>query len=177
MGETVVARGKPEGGTNVPKLLRSMAIVVSLAGTAWAETDNQIVPGERVGPVALGMSLDEVAKVMGKPRRTRLERISIVYDYKQSGTCGIVRVTFGLPPGAEATKIEATGSGCATDKGIRVGSSGAEVVRAYGRGGAGYGVFRNEDKTTIVDDKTLGLGFVLSPTDQVTEISVRRPRK
>lgn len=161
----------------MPKLLWSIAIVSSLAGAAGAEGDGEIVPGERVGPVALGMSLDEVAKVMGKPRKTRLERISIVYDYKQAGACGIVRVTFGLPPGAEATKIEATGTGCATDKGIRVGSSGSDVVRAYGRGGPGYGVFRNEDKTTVVDDKSLGLGFVLSPTDEVTEISVRRPRK
>jgi len=158
----------------VPKMLWTSGIVLALAGTVLPQSDDQIVPGERVGPVALGMSLDEVARVLGKPHRTRLERIAIVYDYKEAGTCGIVRVSFGLPPGSEAVKIEATGTGCATDKGIRVGSSGAEVVRAYGRGG---NVIRNEDKTTTVDDKSLGLGFVLSATDKVIAISVRRQRK
>ena len=50
--------------------LASAAVLCSCASSPLTLNDNQIVPGERVGDVEIGMPLDQLLALKGVPRQT-----------------------------------------------------------------------------------------------------------
>ena len=104
---------------------------------AMAQSDFLIVPSEgRVGPIRVGMLLDEVVTTLGPPHSMSNYPQAIVgvepgFAYYYDG--GNFRV--GFTPGAvpRVTQIEVFDPRFSTDRGIRIGTSTLfEVERTYG---------------------------------------------
>ena len=86
--------------------------------------DNQIVPGERVGDVEIGMSLDQLLELKGVPERTIPMR----------GTAATTYVFDGFTVGAhdEVYWIIVQDNRFRTDSGIATGSEQISARAAYG---------------------------------------------
>ncbi len=110
--------------------------VVDLGGCVGAQldvarvaADRRIVPGERIGPISLGMYLDDVVKILGQPDRAeRAPGAAIKYFYDRHGLFVGARDV----PAITVQVVSTNNNGYVTEQGIRVGSSGADFVRAYG---------------------------------------------
>ena len=103
--------------------------VVGFSMSALAQSDNVIVPGVRVGPVAIGMSPDQVAQVFGSPSRRQIEGnppVNIIHHYPDL----MVSYRAGVAP--RVFSLYTQSSRWVTDKGIRVGNSGSSVPQAHG---------------------------------------------
>jgi hypothetical protein len=105
-----------------------------MCSIALAQDDNLIVPGERLGPVRIGEFMEDVLKKLGKPDRIVRNDSAHYLDYYYDR----LGITFGkftsLADIAPQIQTVSTFSNrYETDKGIRVGSSGMDVVKAYGR--------------------------------------------
>lgn len=138
----------------------------------------RIVPGgaivlaERIGPVALGMTVDEVVRILGRPDEIYKQPEDHpdqgqYYRFDRIGWS----VSFSSIPASEAIMISTKSTMYVTDRGIRVGISGTDVVRAYGReyetirsGGEVWALYRH-----------LGIQFELSADNRVFMIAVMRP--
>lgn len=108
------------------------------AASSIADYDNLIVPGVRVGPVALGGSVKEIMAKIGQPSSSKRWRGVGGHDevrYTYDRHC--LKFTWadeGLDPQVERglRGIHATCSRWHTAEGIHVGSSIQDVVNAYG---------------------------------------------
>ena len=67
-------------------ILRALLMTIAVAGpvtAAPAATDNLIVPGERVGPIALGMTQPQLAVAMGSPGEVLHQGGATTYSWGQ----------------------------------------------------------------------------------------------
>ena len=159
--------------------LLSLILALVSGGCAAVQSDSErvvpggpIVPAERIGPVALGMTVDEVVRILGRPDQIdknpadhpdQIQR----YSFDRIGWF----VSFSPIPASEATTISTTSTRYVTDRDIRVGSSGTEVVRAYGRE---YTTNRGGQTVWAVYSH-LGIQFGLWTDNRVFRIAVMRP--
>jgi hypothetical protein len=129
----------------------ALAVVVTMltAGAAVAQStdDLLIVPGQRFGPVNLGMSITDIAKMFGTPKPASTKIFSLVLPVPDGA------MVFGWEPSAEAKKLGAKTQGFSvatdqagmvyevqgpydpryhTDGGLHVGSKARDVVAALG---------------------------------------------
>jgi hypothetical protein len=93
-----------------------------------------VVPGKAVGPIQLGMSQDEVRAAVGEPERTSLggwEYLSggyaVLLDKDRHTVDAILGGDMGYPHGELVKAFVAR-----TREGIGMGSTRAEVVKAFG---------------------------------------------
>jgi outer membrane protein assembly factor BamE (lipoprotein component of BamABCDE complex) len=133
--------------------MRALVLVLVVAmlatGVAVAQStdDLLIVPGERIGPLKLGMSVTDVSKLFGTPRPATTKLVSVVIPIPDGGTA------FSWEPSAESKQHGAKSQGFGvitdqggmvyevqspfdtryhTDGGLRVGSKARDVVAAFG---------------------------------------------
>ena len=153
---------------------------------ALARSDLLIVPGNRIGPVRLGMAWDEVIAMLGKPDfsyintgdptkiSTQLKYFSlnmeISFDTSATPSVTLIRVlaygkhpfTFGTVTWAEFEPIE---TAFHTDEGIGLGASSFEVARKYGS--------YESNGMVAMDYKQLGLYFIVTKDHRIWSISTR----
>jgi hypothetical protein len=135
-------------------LALALAALLALSAAAWAQSDDRkIIPGERVGPVQLGMSADEVIGHWGRPEAIEPDKNGgIFYRYASRG----ILVVLSDEAKPEVSLIVVTDKSYATDKGVRVGSAASEVTRAHGK----QDDEREEtDRTRLMAYRNLGLVF------------------
>lgn len=172
------------------KLLSALilsSMIVSASALAQSSSDKAIIPGERIGPAAIMMSLDQLAQVLGPKQalgrpangqtvlqqaETATSQASVVHRFDH---VGIRAVT---PSGADRVEIIATYNSTDTDhafatkEGVRIGSTRSEVEAAYGKATAVLGSAPNPAQM-IYDDR--GLGLRLTAENKVDLIQVFRP--
>jgi hypothetical protein len=98
---------------------------VNLTPTDKSAQDNLIVPGTRIGPVTLGLSIDEIVKQFGKGQLRPL-KTGVLHLYEQRGL--IIYVEDG-----RIASVSARSPAFATRQGIRVGSDVDSVLSHLGR--------------------------------------------
>ena len=99
-----------------------------LCPPAWAENDYLIVPWERIGPITLGMSADDLLRLMGDPTHTMggpPHTFNTLYWHDElSATIN--------KDGAYVTQVCALSPAHATRQGVHPGSSEAAVEALLG---------------------------------------------
>lgn len=129
-----------------PEALQQRAAAVSRYGTA-------IVPGQSVGPIHMGMGMDEVQALLGAPDGTSYNPNGIVDEWRYISMNLTVGFTDTPTPtvNSVATEVYTKSDGVTfgeqtwddgypvqtiykTGSGIQLGSSSFEVQRAYGSG-------------------------------------------
>lgn len=116
---------------NKPRLVAAivMAFTCALAaGSSQAQTEWLITAGREWGPISLGMSEDDTIRILGSP----LSRPS---NGPGMHVLTYANATLFFSPGSQTFVLESiliTAPGSVTREGIRLGSSLAEVLRAYG---------------------------------------------
>ena len=172
------------------KAITSFTFVLLFLGAqalAQGGADKMIVPGERIGPASLDMSLDVLLQALG-PRQAvgRPNNGQIVLQQGETAEARAAAVHrfdhLGLravtPAGNEsigqiATYNSAdTDHGYSTKEGIKIGSTRSEVEAAYGTPTATT-VPNPLQKQMIYD--TRGVGLRLTPDHKVDLIQVFRP--
>lgn len=144
-----------------------------------------IVPGQRVGPVFLGMSAGDAVKSLGQPETCNTNLLNGV-DITGSTYCefrrwGVAIVFHGQPPSqlrdrraiviTVSTEYGNASRRYATDRGIRTGSSMKDVLRAYG---TTYRKFDDFGNVGLSYDG-LGISFTLLSNNTVQKIEVSKP--
>lgn len=101
------------------------------AQSAFAPAATLIVPGNVLGPLRLGMTPDEVHRVLGQPSEVN-NSSPIVWNagWQAYRLWAVFR---GRYPGGSVVRITTQSSRFATKHGIRVGSSISDVLRKLGR--------------------------------------------
>ena len=155
-----------------------LGIVITLAvrSVATAQADNLIVPGERVGPIRLGMYREDVLKAFGQPSKTHTGQPSFwdTYERRKHHWLDIWYGETGDTPyrvvSIDVHNLDEYGTG----NGVRTGSSVQDVLREYGSAdtqdctGSHYCMLRYK-----------GIIFVYDPQDNgIYKIEVfRQPEK
>ena len=120
-------------------LVVGACLAVLVPGAVLAQSDTLIVPGVRIGPVALGMFREDVMRLLGRPDKVEENRatqggtvvvMSLVDHYTAHG----LAITYGAGVAPAAFFLATESPRYATDQGVRVGSSGTDLVRAHGSG-------------------------------------------
>jgi hypothetical protein len=116
----------------IPVLMALGAATVSLSENAQAQAQNDhlIVPQERIGPIALGMTANELIHVMGEPMNTKrgpLDRGVDVYNWKNDLSATITK------DGLYVTQICTFSPTYATVQGVRTGSTDLSVAALLGQ--------------------------------------------
>ena len=110
--------------------------------------DNQIVPGHRVGPVALGMELGALYAAMGSPQETVVGDLASIYKYPGMDI-------WVAHSENKVTSITVTRADYSTDQGVRVGASELEVRAKYGRPAK----FNNDNQASSCYRQGIGFYF------------------
>ncbi|MDQ7825165.1 MAG: hypothetical protein RDV48_20350 [Candidatus Eremiobacteraeota bacterium] len=88
--------------------------------------------GKRIGPISIGLEEKAVIAILGKPSsRKGYEGGTSVLVFPKEGFL-VAMTPMREKPSMKATDISTTNSAYKTGKGIHVGSTAAEVTRAYG---------------------------------------------
>jgi hypothetical protein len=119
-----------------------LVLSISLAGCSVVYKvtgrDHAIVPGERIGPIALGMTATDLYRAMGEPKRvTHVEGFGTWFEFGELSA----RINDQTQ---KVSTISVQGGEFATSDGVRIGSSELAVRAAYG----GPSAFRNAGNTT-----------------------------
>ena len=140
------------------------AALAAFSTAVWAQSDDhKIIPGERVGPVQLGMSAEEVVGYWGRPEEIEPDKNGgTFYRYPSRGI--LVILSDDAKP--EVSLIEVTDKSYATDKGVRVGSASTEVASAHGKQDDERG---ETDRTYLMAYRNLGLIFRVENTSGQVE--------
>ena len=140
------------------------AALVVLSAAAMAQSDDRkIIPGERVGPVQLGMSAEEVVGQWGRPEEIEPDKNGgTSYRYAARG----ILVVLSDDAKPEVSLILVTDKSYATDKGVRVGSASSEVASAHGKQDDERG---ETDRTYLMAYRNLGLVFRVENANQRVE--------
>jgi hypothetical protein len=140
------------------------AALIALSAAAMAQSDDRkIIPGERVGPVQLGMSAEEVVGQWGRPEEIEPDKNGgTFYRYAARGI--LVVISDDAKP--EVSLIVVTDKSYATDKGVRVGSPSSEVASAHGKQDNERG---ETDRTYLMAYRNLGLVFRVENANQRVE--------
>jgi outer membrane protein assembly factor BamE (lipoprotein component of BamABCDE complex) len=115
-----------------PKLAGPIAALVVFAaallcpGPARAENDHLIVPWQRIGPVVLGMTADDVVRVLGEPTQKNRATYVTVYNWKDN-----LSVTVKTDS-SYVTQVCALSPDYATAQGLRPGLSDTSVRALMG---------------------------------------------
>lgn len=145
--------------------------------------DRLIVPGKRIGPVAMGGYVDEIVKKLGKPNKTSRSTFrgpgytsdEVYYYYTNKNND--LRFTWldeGLRPVVESgyRGITTTSGSWATASGVHVGSTIPEVVAAYGEPDN----FSIRSKKESIMVYNIGINFVVKDRNSpVLQISIIPP--
>jgi hypothetical protein len=143
---------------------------------ATVARDNLIIPGQRIGPWTLAMTVGQFVNTAGNPTDPRhqveTDLVGTFGNYCSAAVCALYRGkdTLAILKVAEINKFSRT------DKGVGVGSPQADVLAAYGRPTA----------TTLLGDDfagftrlvydDIGITFRLNAvTETVISISIFRP--
>jgi hypothetical protein len=115
--------------------------VIAVTSIASSGFDNLIAPGDRIGPVAMGKAVSEIVKQLGKPDKERHDKFrgpgydadEVLYVYNRYGIW-FFWMDKGLQPVVESglRGICVDQPRWRTSKGIHVGNSIQDVIRAYG---------------------------------------------
>jgi len=165
----------------------ALSFVLTSASAVAQTADKTIVPGERIGPASIAMSLDQMVQVLGPKQalgrpnngqavlqqpETSEAQASAVHRFDHAG----IRVVTAA--GADRVGLVATYNstdadhGYATKEGVRIGSARSDVEAAYGRATAVLGS-NPAQVQMIYDDR--GLGLRLTAENRVDLIQVFRP--
>lgn len=127
-------------------LLRAtVLLLVLMASTAAQSESTRIVAGERIGPVVLGMAKSDLVRSLGSPDRThdtvgQVGRRQTPFVFSTTYYYGAEsyghhnwEINVSSIPAPQVKFITTTNPKYATDHGVKVGSSGVKVVKAFGR--------------------------------------------
>jgi hypothetical protein len=118
--------------------------------------DGLIVPGQRIGPVRLGMSVDQIiAAVGGRPKRDEFAQEGIVlYEWRQEG----LWVSQSASTKAiRLISVFGTSDKYRTEKGVTLMAGRTKLEEAYGKGYREYSY--PQDRITMLRYHALGLQF------------------
>ena len=119
--------------------------------------DGLIIPGQRIGPLKLGMSIDQILKAMpgGYKREVFDKQNIILYEWRNEG------IWVSLDEDSKVVRlISAFGSGnYRTDKGVQLLHPESRMLAAYGKDFKRYNY--PEDRISLVRYVSLGLQFGL----------------
>ncbi len=167
----------------LPNALVLTLLVITATDLAQAN-DRTIVPGERIGPAAVTMSLDQLTQAfgpkqgIGRPNTqpvlqqpaTAESEASTVHRFDHVGLRAVTAA------GSDKVSIIATfvdvDPGFATQEGVRIGSTRSDVEAAYGKPTAVLSANPNQVQM-VYDDR--GLGLRLTADNKVELIQVFRP--
>jgi hypothetical protein len=141
--------------------------------------DGMIVPGQRIGPIRLGMSVEEIITAVGsRPKRDEFPQEGIVlYEWRQEGLwVSQVASTQAI----RLVSVFGTSDKYRTEKGVSLMASRNKMEGAYGKG---YREYRYpEDRITMIRYHDLGLqfGVVNQPSNpavhnRIFQIGIFRP--
>ncbi len=168
-------------------IISTVLLLVLMASTAVQAESARIVPGEQIGPVVLGMAENDVLKILGRPDKTYKTVATVngsqrvmgkTYYYGKKRLGGHVwTINVSTIPTPQVKFIQTTSTRYATDSGIKVGSSGVDVVEAFGRqydtnylsgplAGGVQLIYHN-----------LGINFTLTRDNQVVAVQIEGSRK
>jgi hypothetical protein len=163
-------------------------------GSRVTSPDNHIIPYQRIGAIRLGMGMDEVQSVLGKPSGwtflpgSKSKGISDAYSWSYadqnlqiSFDRGAAPIVSGIATLAFSRKRKTFGTlywkdidpvkvAFQTTSGIALGSSAFDVRRAYGDDG-----YEDIDGV-VMNYKSLGLTFSITRDHIVWEIGIYQPR-
>ena len=100
------------------RLTLAAALFALSAVAASAQSDSLIVPGQRIGAVARGITAAELYKIMGNPQKSRAMEDFVVYEFE------LLQV---ITRADRVVGIHTSGPTYATREGLHVGSSVLEV--------------------------------------------------
>src|SRR5580698_5446615 len=101
--------------------LFAIAAALLCPGLARVENDHLIVPWQRIGPVTLGMTADDVVRVLGEPTQKNQRSFVTVYYWKDDLTVTV------KAEDSYVTEICALSPDYATARGLRPGMSDTSV--------------------------------------------------
>ncbi len=105
-----------------------LAPVVSAAAAAGGGARGEIVPGQSVGEIKVGMVVGDLLRLWGVPERTERDLDGVtLYDYGDRRGAGV------FVAGDRVSQILVVTPEWATPSGIKVGATRPEVVAFYGR--------------------------------------------
>jgi hypothetical protein len=143
---------------------------------AMAASDHLIVPGQRIGPIHLGMGMDEALRTMGQPDRSYMmknssgessgkqswnyDSLNLSASFSDSSApvvTEIITSAYGKPPIRTAFK---------TANGIGLGASSFDVKRAYS-------LYKDSGDSEALYYRSIGIIFDLEiGTFRISEINV-----
>jgi hypothetical protein len=107
-------------------VLLALLVVLSFCRQARAQNDHLIVPWERIGPIALGMSAADLNRILGEPTQTLRGPFVSVYNWKNNLS------VFIKTDGSYVTQICALNPSYATAQGVHPGSTDLAVTALLG---------------------------------------------
>ena len=158
-----------EGGQEEPKP----------GSRAFVLGDGLIVPGQRIGPVRLTMSIDQILTFVGtRPKRDEFPQDGIIlYEWRTEGLW--VSQTIATKA-IRVISVFGTSDKYHTDKGVTLLAKRAKMESAYGKGYKEYEY--SEDRITLIRYYDLGLQFGIvnqasNPTihNRVFQIGIFKP--
>jgi hypothetical protein len=152
-----------------------------------AASDHLIVPGERIGPIRLGMGMDQVLETLGRPDSTHTTRDSYHWHYSDLN----MQLDFDLGAAPSVRQVETGGytdkpidtntmvwsdlkpvtTVFHTDNGIQLGASSFDVKRAF----SSYSY--TDPGGVIMNFEHLGIRFGVTSDFRVWAISVAYPTR
>ena len=174
-----------------PALAKEKSSKISAADQAKRQAAAQntlVVPGRSIGPISLGMGMDQVVSVLGQPDFNYTQNAGATWTTWKYISINLI-ITFG--PGAApsvtsiaaagwthgaqrmgdiswAKNVEAPSVYYATNAGVTLGTSSFAAIRDYA--GQAY-----EDNTVWITFKQLGLSLNISTDHVVYGLTVRPP--
>jgi hypothetical protein len=110
----------------------ALTTIIVAEPIAQQAQDHLIVPGERIGPISIGMSTKQLFAVMGDPNATNGGH-SYTWGSKESGELSASTDLNGV-----VTWITTTHPAFATSDAVQVGSSSLMVMATLGRPGTSF---------------------------------------
>jgi hypothetical protein len=141
--------------------------------------DGLIIPGQRVGPIRLGMSIDQILASVGTPpKRDEFSQEGVIlYEWRAEGLW--VSQTMATKAIRVISVFGASGK-YHTDKGVALLNTRARMESVYGKGFKEYDY--PEDKITLIRYNDLGLqfGIVNQPSNaaihnRIFQIGIYKP--
>lgn len=168
-GALTVLTGCASGGGSVP------AVDIQKRQQALSSADRLIIPGERIGPIRLGMGMDEVSAMLGKPDVAYTSEypngskpatwkywslnLALIFSSDSAPSVDTIQTI--------AWKGESITTIFKTVNGIGLGASSFDVKRAY----SSYNY--RDTEGMVMDYKNLGIIFTLEPSDhRILQIQV-----
>lgn len=138
------------------------------AASDTSDSITLIMPGHSIGPIYLGMPRPTVQMLLGEPSKAYAHDWGNRYDYDQDNLK--LMVVFTAVPGDAVQQLATDSTTFATAEGVRVGSTGTDVVNAYG---SAYRRTVNGTDTQL-QYPHLGIGFWLTSNNVVRDLYVMK---